>query len=264
VIATEFKKQRVNDVMQQISDRAQGLLQKNPPEKVAADLNMQLVRVENYEPGRPVADLGVSQDFDQSVSGLKKGEVSQPVVFQPNKLALAVVTDVIPARPATFAEVQNQIRDSVAARRATAAVQTHAQELVDKAKSMGGDLAKAAKAMGLEVKTSDDVTRTGAVEGLGSASYVAQGFNLPDGSVFGPVATPDSTVVAKVVSRSQADMSKINNDERAKIRDEIKSRKGRDRGLLFEAGLKEALIRQGKIKIHQDVIQRLIAQYRGA
>ena len=62
---------------------------------------------------------------------------------------------------------------------------------MEKAKAMGGDLAKAAKSMGLEVKTSDEFARTGTVEGLGSASYVADGFNKPDGTVFGPLGTPD-------------------------------------------------------------------------
>ena len=43
--------------------------------------------------------------------------------------------------------------------RSTAAVQKHAKELIEKAKAMGGDLAKAAKSMGLEVKTSDEFDR---------------------------------------------------------------------------------------------------------
>jgi peptidyl-prolyl cis-trans isomerase D len=264
-IATEWKKQRVSDLMQQISDRAQAMLQKDPgnPEKVAAELNMQVVRVDNYETGKPVAELGISQEFDQAVSGLKKGEVSQAVAVGTNRLAVAIVTDVLAPRQSTFAEVQDSIRETMASKRATTLVSTRAQELVDKAKSMGGDLAKAAKAMGLEVKTTDDVTRTGAIEGIGSSTYIQEGFRLEQGSVFGPVATPDATIVAKVVAKSQADMSKMG-EERSKIRDEIKSQKGRDRGMLFEAGLKEALVRQGKIKIHQEVINRLIAQYRGA
>jgi hypothetical protein len=113
------------------------------------------------------------------------------------------------------------------------------------------------------VKTTDDVTRTGAIEGIGSSTYVQEGFRLEQGAVFGPVATPDATIVAKVVAKSPADPAKLG-EERSKIRDEIKSQKGRDRGMLFEAGLKEALVREGKIKIHQEVINRLIAQYRGA
>jgi peptidyl-prolyl cis-trans isomerase D len=265
-LAGEWKKQKVNDVMQQISDKAQTMLQKDPthPEKVASDLNMQLVRVDGYETGKPVPEIGVSPDFDSSLTSLRKGEVSQPVALQGNKIALAVVLDVTPARQATFAEVQNTVRDAMVASRAASAVQTHAKELLDKAKSMGGDLEKAAKSMGLEVKTSGETARIGAVEGLGSATYIQQGFTLPDGSLFGPVPTPDSTIVAKVIAHVAPDMSKMVGEERTKTRDELKGQKGRDREALFEAGLRETLIKQGKIKVHQDVINRLIASYKGA
>ena len=44
----------------------------------------------------------------------------------------------------------------------------------------------------------------------------------------------------------------------------MKGQKGRDREALFEASLREALVKSGKIKVHQDVINRLITQYRGA
>ena len=45
--------------MQQASDKAQAALQKDPahPEKVAADFNMQLVRADNVEPGKPIPEL---------------------------------------------------------------------------------------------------------------------------------------------------------------------------------------------------------------
>ena len=146
--------------------------------------------------------------------------------------------------------------------RSNAAVQKHANELVEKAKAMGGDLAKAAKSMGLEVKTSNDVDRNGNIEGLGSASYVSEGFTRPDGTVFGPMGMPDGgTIVAKVISHSGADMSQLA-AQRSAIRDEIKSQRARDRNTLFETGVKDMLIKQGKIKIHQDVINRLIANYR--
>ena len=260
-IAAQWKKLRVGEMMQQAADKAQAALQKDPahPEKVAAELNMQLSRVE-YTPGT-VTDLGPSPDFDQAVSGLKKGEASQPVTVG-TKVGVALVTDVVPARPSTYEEVQNKIRDMMVQNRSVAAVQTHARELIEKAKSMGGDLAKAAKSMGLEVKTSNDIDRAGNIEGLGSASYVAEGFTRPDGTVFGPIGTPEgATVVSKVVSHVEPDMSKLP-EQRAAIRDEIKSQRARDRNTLFETGIREALIKQGKIKIHQEVINRLIGTYR--
>ena len=263
-LAAQWKKQHVNDVMDQISDTAQAALQKDPahPDKVAADLNMELVRVDGYVAGQTVKEIGSSADFDQAVATLKKGEASQLVTLSGNKVAVALVTDVVPSRPQTFEEVQNQIRDLMVQNRLTLAVQEHAKVLVDKAKSMGGDLATAAKTMGLEVKTSGEIDRSGSVEGLGSASYIQEGFTRPDGAVFGPISTPDGTVVAKVIQHADPDLSKLP-EQRVALRDEIKSQKARDRNSLFEAGLRDALIKQGKIKIHQDVINRLLASYRG-
>ncbi len=264
-LAAQWKKQRANDLIQQASDKAQSALQKDPthPEKVAADYGMQMLRVDNFAPGSPAGELGTNADFDQAVAALKKGEVSQPVTVG-TKLALALVTDVIPPHPSTFEEVQNQIRDMMVQNRAVAAVQKHANELVEKTKAMGGDLAKAAKSMGLETKTSNDVDRAGNIEGIGMASYVSEGFAKPDGSVFGPVGLPDGgTIVAKVVSHSGADLSQLPM-QRGIVRDEIKSQRARERNTLFETGVKDMLIKQGKIKIHQDVINRLIGNYRNS
>jgi peptidyl-prolyl cis-trans isomerase D len=263
-LTAQWKKQRVNDVMNQISDTVQAALQKDPahPEKVAADLNMQLARVDGYTAGQPIKEIGPNPDFDQAVATLKKGEASQLLALKDNKVALALVTDVIPSQPQTFEEVQNQIRESIIQNRLVMAVQEHAKQLVEKAKSMGGDLAKAAKTIGLEVKTSGEIDRSGSVEGIGSANYVQEGFSRPDGTVFGPISTTEGAAVAKVIQHIDPDMSKLP-EQRMAIRDEIKSRKARDRNSLFEAGLREALIKQGKIKIHQDVINRLIAGYRG-
>jgi peptidyl-prolyl cis-trans isomerase D len=262
-LAAQWKKQRVNDLMQQISDKAQTMLQQNAadPQKVAAELNMQVVTFNNYETGKTVPEVGPSADFDQALTGLKKGEVSQPVAVPGNKVVLAVVTDVIPTRPMTFQEAEKQVRDEIVNRRLTKAVQDHAKDLFDKAKAMGGDLAKAAKSMGLEAKTTEEFTRTGSPEGIGSASYVQDAFSRKPGDLVGPVAVTDGTIVAKVVAQIPADMSKLP-EQRESIRDSLKQQKGRERNQLFEAGLRDMLIKDGKIKYHQDVINRLLASFR--
>jgi peptidyl-prolyl cis-trans isomerase D len=262
-LATQWKKQRASELIQQASNKVQQAWQKDPlnPEKVAANFNMQVAHFEGFGPGTTIPEVGASADFDQAVSGLKKGEISQPVTTG-TKIVLAMVNDVVPAHPAKVEDVQNQIRDAIVARRSEGALRQHAQELIDKAKAMGGDLAKAAKSMGLEVKNSPDVDRAGNIDGLGSVSYVAEGFSRPEGSVFGPVTTADrSMVVARVIAHVAPDMSKLP-AQRAAIRDEIKSQRARDRNLLFEAGVKDMLVKKGKIKIHQQAIDRLLASYR--
>jgi peptidyl-prolyl cis-trans isomerase D len=262
-LTAEWKKQRANDMIQMASDKAQQALQKDPahPEKVAADFGMQLVKVDNYG-GGDVPEFGNSTDFETAVTPLKKGEVSQPVTSG-NKMAVALVTDIVPPHPSKFEDVQNQIRDAIVANRQLPLLQKKAKELVDKAKAMGGDLAKAAKEMGFEAKISPEVDRAGNIEGMGSASYVAEGFARPDGTILNPIGAGDSEIVAKVIAHVAPDMSGLA-AQRSTIRDEIKSQRARDRNMLFEAGVKSALIKQGKIKIHQDVLDRLLASYRTA
>jgi peptidyl-prolyl cis-trans isomerase D len=262
-LAPQFKKQRATEQMQQIADKAQAALQKDPahPEKVAADLGMELIQANGVESGKPVPQIGAAPDFEQSILTLKKGEISSPVALPNDRIALAVATDVMPPRPAGLEEVQNQIRDLMVRNRSNKAVQDHARELADKVKAAGGDLEKVAKSMGLTVKTSGDVERTGSVEGLGSVALLSDAFGLPEGSVFGPTNLTDGTVVGKVIQKSAADMSKLA-DQRASIRDEIKTQKQRDRNTLFEAGLRDALTKNKTIKIHQNAINSLIASYR--
>jgi peptidyl-prolyl cis-trans isomerase D len=273
-LLTEWRKQKAADLMQQISDQVQQAFQKDPshPEKIAAQFNMDLVRADSVQPGKPVPGVGSNPDFDQAIAALKQGEVSQPVALAGNKLAIAELTGMVPSRPNTFDEVKDQVKDTMTTSRVQAKVQQHAQELLDKAKAMGGDLEKAAKAMGLEVKVSADFTRSGTVtaehaapgdSGMGSAAYVQEGFSKPDGTLLGPIATPDATVVAKVLAHVDPDMSKLP-AERVQLRDQIKRQQANDRATLFDAGVRDQLIKEGKIKVHQDVVTRLINHYRSS
>ncbi len=262
-LAAQAKKQRVTDMMQQMADKASATLKKDPthPDKVAADLGMQFVEADHVTSGKPFPEIGTSTDFEQALTGLKKGDVSAPVAIAGNQIVLGVVTDVFPPRPMTFDEAKDQVKTEVTQNKLNAAVQKHAADLLAAAKA-NGDLQKAGKSMGLDMKTSPEFDRQGSIEGLGSANYVQEAFGLPDGSVFGPVSTTDSTVIGKVIAHIAPDLSKLP-QERDKIRDELKSRKGRSRNELFQEGLKQTLIKQGKIKYHQEVIQNLLHSYTG-
>jgi peptidyl-prolyl cis-trans isomerase D len=262
-LAADWKKARVSEAMQAISDKAQTSLTKDPlhPDKVAADLHMEVVHADNVEPNKPIPDIGASPDFDQAVAALKQGQVSQAVALPGNKVAIAEVTAIVPPRPSTFDEVKDQIRDTMIQARLTVKVRDTAKELADKAKAMGGDLEKAAKSLNIEVKTTDGFTRNDTPAGFGSANYVAQNFSSPDNTIAGPVLMPDGTVVLKVLAHIPADLSNLP-AERVALRDQIKTEKAKQRDQLFEAGLKERLIQEGKIKIHQNVINSIIAGYR--
>jgi peptidyl-prolyl cis-trans isomerase D len=265
-LAAEYRKQRVNDLMQQLSDKVQAALTKDPlhPDRVAADLGVQYAKADNAGPGDPLPEVGVNKEFEDAISSLKKGEVSQPVVLTGNtKMAMAVCTGDIPAHPAGFDEVESKVRDALVKDKLNKLVDQKATQLVEKARANGGDLAAAAKAMGLEVKTSDAVDRAGAIEGLGSAGMLPDAFSKPVGSIIGPNGfSVDSRIVAKVVEKIPADLSALAS-QRTAIRDQIKGEKSRVRNYLFEQGVRDELSKEGKIKVHQDVIDRLLATYHG-
>ena len=262
-IAKQWKTQRSTTIMQVASDKAEAALRADPthPEKVAAAMNMQLIRVDDYNPGKVIPEIGVQADFEHSVEGLKKGEVSQAVMLPPNKLALAVLSGATPPRPKSFEEAQVDVRERLVQSRVDAAVQKHAKELYDRAREMNNDLEKSAKSLGFEVKTTEEFSRSTNIKDLDLAAHFQQAFQLPDGSVFGPVPlTGGIDVVAKVIAHSQPDMAELA-AQRSKIRDDIKSKKAEDRNGLFEAGVVSELERRGKLKVHKDVIDRLIAAF---
>ena len=50
--------------------------------------------------------------------------------------------------------------------------------------------------------------------------------------------------------------------ERQKITDDLHQQKTRERATFFQQGLRDSLTASGKLKIHQDVIDRILAGYK--
>ncbi len=177
-------------------------------------------------------------------------------------MIIAVVTDVFPAHPATFEEAENQIRPSLSQSKADKLVAQRADELAAKVKAMNGDLKKAAQSMGLQVVNAPEFNRAGAIEGLGSPDAIPEIFTKPAGTVFGPTSIGMYRVVGKVSARIDPNLAELP-AQTDSIREEIKKTKARERNALFEDGLRQQLTKDGKIKIHMDVLKRVESSYRG-
>jgi peptidyl-prolyl cis-trans isomerase D len=259
-LTAQWKKQRLNDLMERIADKAQAEFQKDlqHPEQTAAAFGMRVMRVPAYDSSQPLPDVGLNQDFIQSVNSLREKEVTPPVGVD-NKIVFGIVTAVTPSRPALLAEVREQVRGTLLQTRSENALQKHSQELADAARK-SGELAKLAKSMGLDSKTSADFARDGSVDGVGAASYLENAFGQPDGAILGPIAVADGTVVARVVSHTPADPAKFA-EQAASIRDQVKRQKEGEVEVVFNEGIRDTLLKQGKIKIHAPVVQRIVARY---
>ncbi|HVW87132.1 MAG TPA: peptidyl-prolyl cis-trans isomerase, partial [Bryobacteraceae bacterium] len=262
-LIADYQKRQASQKMQTLSDKAIAELRKNPADadKVAESLGLTALHATNVQAGDPIPGVGTSKEFDDAVASLRKGEVTAgPVVLQNGKAVVAAVTDLQPAHPATFDEAKTDVRNKASQEKLNKILSDKANELFAKAQSMGGDLEKAAKAMNIEVKTSQDVDRQGAIESVGTASTIQGAFTKPAGALLAPQHVTGGELVAKVVSKTPANMADLG-AQTATIRDELKQQKQRDRAQLFQDGLKNKLIADGKLKINQDVINRIVASY---
>jgi len=261
-IIAMLRNQTVFDRMQDLIDKAHAELVKAPQNavQIASQLGLQAMNVPAYRLGNPLAQLGSDAQLLSTIQALKPGEVSD-VVQAGNKLAVVTVTATHPPHPAQYAEVENQIRQQylqTESNRLVAEKSAHAAELL---KQNGGDLNAAAKAVGGEVKSTDFFTVQGAAEGIGTAAILSDYFNKPVGTIFGPLPAANMTVVGKVTGHQDADMSKFA-QQRDGIIEQLKGQKKADRVGLLKDSILTDLIRRGKVKRHEAVINRLIAEYR--
>lgn len=261
-IVTVLKNQTVFDRMQDLTDQAHAELVKAPhnAQQIAANLNLSFVNQPTYIQGQPLPAVASDPQVEATVATLKPDEVS-PVMQAGNKLVVAVLLGINPPHPAELSEVEGQVRSEWIKIHSTDMVKEESARAAELLKQNGGDMKAAAKAVGAEVKSTDFFSRTGVPQGIGAANVLGDAFDKPVGAIIGPLAIPNQTIVAKIVDRQSADMSKFP-QERDAIVLQLKAKRANDRLSLLQDSVLTDLIRRGKVKKHQAVIDRLIAQYR--
>ncbi len=262
-LATESKKQLVFDRMQSSIEQARAALVKSPTSgaQIAQQFNLNHYVVPNAGSGDPVQEIGINAEFAGSMFGLQQGGVTPVITAPGNKVAIGVLTGITPSRGAELAEVADQIREQVTEVKAREMLTAKSAEVARSMSEAGVDLAKLAKSLGGELKTTAEFGREGAVEGIGDAAYFADAFVKPVGTIIGPVTMPAQVVVARVAAKIEVDLSKLA-AEREGMVSALKGRKSQERKDLFEDGLVHRLVEQGKIKINTDAIKKLQNSYR--
>ena len=263
-IMLDIRQRSANQMMEKTADATVAALRKDPthPEKAAEIAGSPLQKAENIQAGDPIPGIGVSKEFDTAIGGLKKGEaMAGPVVLPNGRAVIAVVTEVFPAHPAQFEEAKADVRNKAREEKLEKVLIQKSDELGKKTTELSGDLEKAAKAVGLEVKTSAEVDRNTAIEGLGTPSSYPDSMTKPAGSIIGPFTSPGGRAMAKVLAKIPADAVALAAQTTA-IRTELKQQKQRDRATMFQDGLRQRLQAEGKMKIKQDAVDRLIQSFR--
>jgi len=149
----------------------------------------------------PMGELGNGPDVHQILFALRQGDLSQPLRTD-RGFVILTLKEIAPAHQGTLAEVRDRVLADY--RRDTSAdlARTRAQELAKRVHG-GEALGKAAKTMGIEVKTSDAFTRDGQVGDLGAASQFEAAFSMPVDKTSEATPLAANWVVYRVASHDQ-------------------------------------------------------------
>jgi parvulin-like peptidyl-prolyl isomerase len=125
----------------------------------------------------------------------------------------------------------------------------------------GGDLKKAAAAVKISVKESEAFNRDANIKDLGAASSLGDGaFSMNPGEIGGPADVTDGQAVFRVLDKqpaSEEDLTK----SRDGLRKELTEQKQNLLYQVFAEALKERATRQGRLRIDQAALDRLISSY---
>ena len=152
-----------------------------------------------------------------------------------------------------FDEVKDKVREVVIKDRARELSRKKATDLAARLKG-ATDFAAAAKAAGVEAKTTEFLTRDQPVPDLGEAPGVLEAaFKLNNGGVTEPIATDNGTAIVKVVEKTLVTPEDFN-AQKDTFRDQLLA----DRRARFFSAYMQKAKEKMKIEVNREALQRVI------
>ncbi len=194
----------------------------------------------------PILELGNSKEVKDAIFGQRPDEVSLPIHTDRGYLIVAV-RGVLPAHQGTLDEVRDRVVTELKQQKSTEIARQKADDLEKRLKS-GEKFETAAKALGLDPKTSDLFARNGSITGAASGKQLSAAFQMKPGDVGPPLNLGSSWFVYRILEKQEpnpADFEKQKKD----LTDQVLQTK---RNLAFEAfrtALEARLKQEGKLRI---------------
>ncbi len=228
-----------------------------PIEELAKKFNMATGEAKLVELSQPLPEIGNAPGLMDTIFHQRVGDLSAPIHTDRGYVILSV-KDIQASHPATLAEVHDKVADDYRHQKAIELAKTRAEDLVKRIKG-GEAFAAAAKALGLEVKTTEPITRGGSVPDAGSAKPFAAAFNMKVGETGDPVSLGANWAVFRVTQHdpvSQDDYEK----QKAKVQEAVLSQKRQAAFEMFRAALKTRLLAEGKVRLNVENMKKLLPQ----
>ena len=263
-LLAEAKKQAAATDFKQAIEAARAEVVKTPAqaEAIAAKHNLKYAKLNNFQTGSPLPNLGSAPEVTNAIFAAAKGSTTNVIDTDGQKAAgFAYVQSVTAARNANFNEVEKDVTARYTAAESEKLAEQAAQSAVDRAKK-GETLAALAKAYGAPVKTAVPFTADGAAEGIGAASLLSPAFKDNVGNIVGPVSAQNSYFVTQVSEKTPADMSQFAKNKEDIVKG-IKQQRRSVQEPLFRDSVVSELKRRGKISINQETLNQLVGSLQG-
>jgi peptidyl-prolyl cis-trans isomerase D len=221
---------------------------------LAKKFNMTTGEAKSVEATKPLPELGNAPGLMDSVFRQRTGDLSAPIHTDAGYVVVSV-KDIQPMHPATLPEVHDRVASDLRMEKAVDMAKTRADELTKRAKA-GENFAGAAKSLGLEVKTSDPISRSGSIPDVGSAKQFAAAFALPVGQTGDPVAMGQNWTVYHVAQHDPVNQDDFEK-QKSKIEAQVLQEKKQTAYELFRDALKTRLQQQGQLRYNAESLKRL-------
>jgi peptidyl-prolyl cis-trans isomerase D len=194
----------------------------------------------------PLLELGNSQDVKDEIFRLRAGELGLPVRTDRGYVVLSL-KEKQAAHQGSVEEVRDRVVSDLKREKSTELAKSRSEELARRVKA-GEKFDAAAKALGLEPKTSDSIARNGSIPGAASGKQLGAAFNLKAGDVGTPLSLGQNWMVYRIVEKVEPNPADFETQKKQLTEEVLQSK----RSLAFEAfrtALGDRLKQEGKLKL---------------
>ena len=193
-----------------------------------------------------ILELGNTPDVKDEIFRLRPGDLSLPIRMDRGYVIISV-KDSFPAHQGTLEEVRDRVATDLKREQSVQQAKSKADELARRVKA-GEKLDAAAKALGLEAKTSDSISRDGSISGVGSGKLLGAAFSLKQGDVGAPLALGQNWLVYRVAEKVEADPANLEAQKKQLTAELLQSQ--RETAFdAFRSALSDRLRKEGKLKM---------------